>query len=383
MIDLPPGTELRPPHAEDARLELKVGSDVRCGNTSVGELERLVTDPTTAAVTHLVILHDGRAVLVPVDQVERDEDEIIYLAPAACDLDRLPAYEGPERVQAASDSPGLGKRLTTVNVDDAAGRRPRRGWLVRALEGMTADRAGQPAVELSRRTEVVCTDGPAGQVHQVLLDRDSGVATHVVMRRGLRLPRDVVVPLSWARSITPERIELAVGCDELDLLPEYRPDEEIADNVLQRLHDTPQFQGVDLDSVHIEVNGGVVWLGGHVRSRDLRELAGEVATRVPGVLRVENALIADDELAAEVERALLADERLHAVDLQVDVLLGVVELRGSVATPDERDEAARVASRVPGVEAVTNTLEVRSSVDGHGRSVVAGVQAAQTSDEPA
>ena len=65
----------------------------------------------------------------------------------------------------------------------------------------------------------------------------SGAATHVVVRVavGLLVPRELVVPLSWARSVKPERIELAASRDELVGLPEFRPDDDIAIEVLRRL----------------------------------------------------------------------------------------------------------------------------------------------------
>jgi osmotically-inducible protein OsmY len=200
-------------------------------------------------------------------------------------------------------------------------------------------------------------------VTQVLVDPASGAATHVVVRYpvGLLKTRDVVVPLSWASSVTPERLVLAVRRDDLDHLPEYRPDEEIRDEVLLRLHADPRFQGVDFDALHVEVAGGVVRLGGHVRRMDLKSAAERIAAGVPGVLSVESLMVADDQLQAAVERAVHADPALEPEGLAITVLLGVVTLEGSVRTPELREGAERAARRVPGVEGVVNRLGVRQS----------------------
>jgi hypothetical protein len=165
-------------------------------------------------------------------------------------------------------------------------------------------------VELSRRTEVVCDDGPVGHVDLLLLDPATGAATHVVVRRAVLGPlgsRDVVVPLAWARSISEERIELAVGCGDLELLPEYRPDSELLDAIYQALSEDPRFQGVEFYTLHPEVVNGVVTLRGHVRTAELRAAAEAVVRGVRGVLGVNNQLVADDELSEAVARALEAD----------------------------------------------------------------------------
>jgi osmotically-inducible protein OsmY len=79
---------------------------------------------------------------------------------------------------------------------------------------------------------------------------------------------------------------------------------------------------------------------------------------VPGVLDVEDELVADDQLVAQVERALRADARLEIEDLEVVALLGMVELLGRVPSPDQREAAVETARRVSGVEDVVSKLEV-------------------------
>jgi hypothetical protein len=75
-------------------------------------------------------------------------------------------------------------------------------------------------------------------------------------------------------------------------------------------------------------------------------------------LGVDNRLVADDELEQALAEALEADPRIRAAAIEVRVVLGVVELRGRVATAEEREEAARVAHQVSGVQAVANQLAV-------------------------
>jgi osmotically-inducible protein OsmY/sporulation protein YlmC with PRC-barrel domain len=335
-----------PDAPEERRLELRIGREVMCGHDLVGRLERLVVDPISGRVHQLVVRHAQRPLLIGLDLVEREDDGVIYLDPHACDVERLPSYDPTRFVLRGDVAYALGGSLEELQA------------LRRARQGTTGGPAG---VEVTRGTEVVATDGRIGRVRHVLLDRTSGAVTHVVVRREpvpLITLGDVVVPLSWARSIRPERIELAVSRAELAELPEFRTDEEIEAEVLRRFAADARFAGIDRYTLNVSVDGGVVRLKGRARSVELKRAAEELARTTPGVLAVDNEVIADDELAAEVERALRADPRLHFEELEVLVLLGQVKLRGRVPTPDERRHAGELARHVAGVESVVNQLGV-------------------------
>jgi hyperosmotically inducible protein len=294
---------------EEPRFELRIGREVMCGADLVGRLERVVLDPHTGRVSHIVVGHKGRPAVVPLSAVEREDDGVIYLQPTGCDVERFPTYEMPQ---------------------------------------------------VSDRTEVVGLDGPIGRVRNLLTNKTSGVVTHIVVRMssGWLPPREIVVPIALARTITPERIELAVNRAELLELPDFRSDDEIGVDVLRRLNEDPRFQGIDKYTLQVDVNGGVVRLSGRVRTTELKLAAEELAAQTRGALAVDNKLIADDELAARIEQELRANG-VHMDGIDVSVLLGQVRLRGQAATPAERDIADRIARTVVGVESVKNDLAVQ------------------------
>jgi putative hemolysin len=294
---------------EEPRFELRIGREVMCGADLVGRLERVVLNPHTGRVSHIVVHRKDRPAMVPLSYVEREDDGVIYLQPSGCDLERFPTYDMPQ---------------------------------------------------VSDRTEVVGLDGPIGRVRHVFTNKTSGAMTHVVVRMssGWLPPREVVVPIALARTITPERIELAVNRAELLELPEFRSDDEIGVDVLRCLNEDPRFQGIDKYTLQVSVDGGVVRLSGRVRTTELKLAAEELAAQTRGVLAVDNKLIADDELAARIERELRANG-VHVDGIDVSVLLGQVRLRGQAATPAERDVADRIARTVAGVESVKNDLAVQ------------------------
>lgn len=66
--------------------------------------------------------------------------------------------------------------------------------------------------------------------------------------------------------------------------------------------------------------------------------------------------VKDASLTARTKIALLADQRVGGSDISVDTANGVVTLRGTVATDDERRTAEAIARRVDGVASVNNLL---------------------------
>lgn len=294
---------------EAARFELRIGREVMCGIDLVGRLERVVLNPRNGHVSHIVVRHKDRPVMVPLDDVQREDDGVIYLQPAGCDMERFPSYAMPQ---------------------------------------------------VSDQTEVVCLDGPIGRVRHLLLDKTSRELMHIVvlLSIGWLAPREIVVPIALARTISPGRIELAVRRAEVLELPEFRPDDEIAVDVLRRVNEDPRFQGIDKYTLHVDVDNGIVRLSGRVRSVELKLATEELAASTRGVLAVENNLIADDELAIKIEHELHTNG-VQLDSLDVSVLLGQVRLRGQASTPAERDTAERIARDVAGVASIKNDLGVQ------------------------
>jgi osmotically-inducible protein OsmY len=67
---------------------------------------------------------------------------------------------------------------------------------------------------------------------------------------------------------------------------------------------------------------------------------------------------ANDALLAQLVRGALGRSGRGTSGINVSSCSFVVTLHGSVGSGEERDEIGRIASTVPGVEAVTNKLRV-------------------------
>lgn len=69
--------------------------------------------------------------------------------------------------------------------------------------------------------------------------------------------------------------------------------------------------------------------------------------------------IDDATITAQVKAALIGDDELSALDINVDTNDGVVTLNGQVASPAHVARATDVADDVGGVRSIDNRLTVR------------------------
>ncbi len=353
----------------DRRAELRIGCAVVCVDGAAGRLERVVFSPRQGIVTHLVVrrgLFGQPARVIPIEHARHITDERIELDLACAALDRFPTYDPQRFTTPAADwqaAHGYNAEEAIVSL----------GGTNAELQARPTERSGvlQPrSVEdtavaiVAEGMEVVCRDGKVGRVALVLLDQQTRHATHIVVRQGWLTRRDIIVPLDWAIDVTRDRILLDARDWQLEQLPEYRPDEEIAEDVRQALYEAPVFHdGADFYAMQVNVQDGVVTLRGNVRNSARRIDAELFARRVRGVLDVRNELISDDELEIAVERALRRDDRVMIRDANVQAVLGLVALRGRVATPRQRDLAAQIARHVPGIHAVNNLIEIDPTLE--------------------
>jgi len=363
----------------DQRTELRIGSPVRCLDGEAGRLERVIFSPRRGLATHLVVrrgLLGHRDRVIPISHITGSTDEAVELDLPVAALQQFPVYDPATYTMSAPArhvAHGYSAEEMIVSLGgttaDLQTRPAERSGVLEPLD--MADQAiavVTEGMEVVFRDPVLCRSGKLGRVALVLLNRQAHHATHIVVRKGwagaLWTKRDIIVPLDWATEITPKRITVAAEPWQLEQLPEYRPDDEIAEDVRQALYDDPAFQeGADFFSMRVEVHDGVVELRGNVRNSTRKWEAEQIARRVPGVLGVRNELIPDDALERQVERVLKHDERLQVQDLRVEALLGLVHLRGRVRAPEQRELAAQITRHETGVQAVNNALQVDSVPD--------------------
>lgn len=130
--------------------------------------------------------------------------------------------------------------------------------------------------------------------------------------------------------------------------------------------------GADALGIGVTFSGETATLSGHVAKSASQGLAGEVALSVEGVKKVDNqvtentppgfaaaseASVKNVSLELKVKSILLADIGTHALQIEVEVVDGVVSLRGKPGSAATASEAVRKTASIKGVNKVVNLLD--------------------------
>ena len=143
---------------------------------------------------------------------------------------------------------------------------------------------------------------------------------------------------------------------------------ELKTDVMDELMFEPS---IDETGIGVAIEGGVVTLGGHVKSYAEKLAAEEAVKRVDGVQAVANELKVelwpgfqhdDTDVAHAVAHALRWNTWLPANAVTASVSDGWVTLEGSVPWQYQKQEAMLAIQRLQGVKGVTNRIEVEPRV---------------------
>lgn len=110
----------------------------------------------------------------------------------------------------------------------------------------------------------------------------------------------------------------------------------------------------DLKDVTVseDAHKNTITLGGIQHSEDAKQQAGQIAQAAAGSRIIANGI-------KNNYKAALVSKGLDKEHIRVDARNGVVTLKGTVKTPDQRKEAEQIAANIPNVAQVVNELEVR------------------------
>jgi len=150
------------------------------------------------------------------------------------------------------------------------------------------------------------------------------------------------------------------------------PDQELKSKLLEKLEYDRVGYGNVFNAISLDVQDGVVTLGGHARTDVDENSALALVSTYPGVkdvvdqIEVDPVSIMDNQIRLQVARAVYGYPTLnkYAIDpgktIRISVQNGNVELYGVVDSQADKDVAYLRANQVPGVFSVKNYLQVAS-----------------------
>lgn len=163
--------------------------------------------------------------------------------------------------------------------------------------------------------------------------RDSGKITHLVVRRDDWLLRlfdrtERIVSVDLLRFEPMRGLTLTVESAVFATLPEFLSDSELSQSVEKAIGKVEVVRRVSLPWIQISAHDGVVTLEGNVINRAQARFAVKAARTVKAARRIEDRLVADDDLEIAVAAALADDPRTRSDYVRVSARLGTVSLVG-------------------------------------------------------
>lgn len=227
-------------------MELKRGANVYAPDGhKVGTIERVVLDPKTKEVTHVVVekgVFFSEDKVVPISLLGPTTEDRVTLREGKYDFEELPPFRETEFVRAEAESPqtpevrpGQAEEVSqpTLYAQPYYWYPPLGiGWWAGLTYPANVDsefvktttvNIPEGTVALEEGARVVSSDEEqVGDVEEVLTDSETDRVTHFVIAEGLLLKERKLIPANWVDSILENRVFLCVPAEVVKDLPRYR-----------------------------------------------------------------------------------------------------------------------------------------------------------------
>jgi uncharacterized protein YrrD len=218
----------------EKEMQFKANAEVVTTNgDKVGEIDRVVIDPKTDTITHIVIREGFLFTsdkVVPVDWITVTSKDTIVLNASKDKVDTLPDFEETHYVPREDShypedyAPAYyWYPSATVDWWTDPGYRTFFGAEAPPFTKVTTRATPDGTVPLREGAKVYSSDDRhVGNVERVFADRDSERATHFVIEAGLIFKERKLIPTSWIDTMTEDEVFLGVSSEFLEKLAPYK-----------------------------------------------------------------------------------------------------------------------------------------------------------------
>ncbi|MGE5374405.1 MAG: PRC-barrel domain-containing protein [Bacteroidota bacterium] len=219
------------------RLELKEGTAVSTfDGIAVGKLTRLILDPSTNDLTHIVVGEGAAEKVVPANMIRTVSEDKIVLGDEVDGIDQLPPFDERHFIQVTNED-GLnavrqsGDYPTYHHDAHAYYWYPSLGSTDLPAYGLTSEvwpRQGDQenipgdGLPVKEGAKVISSDRKhVGEVERMFLQATSNRVTYFVIKEGVFFKERKLVPANWIVSITDDAVQLSVRAELLEQLPPF------------------------------------------------------------------------------------------------------------------------------------------------------------------
>ncbi|HEX5838261.1 MAG TPA: PRC-barrel domain-containing protein [Anaerolineales bacterium] len=217
-------------------MRLIKGADVYSANgDKLGSLGRVIIDPKSHEVTHIVV-EKGMLFttnkLVPIDNIEPRNEEMIILTSSERDLEELQDFEESEYVNLDATEYPEGE-VESGQVETALWYPPMNSALWRTglytpypsmpvYTVKTTPNIPEGTIALEEGARVVSKDDRhIGDIEQLIVEPQDNRVTHMVISDGFLFKERKLIPVLWITDISENEVHLSVGSGTLERLPAY------------------------------------------------------------------------------------------------------------------------------------------------------------------
>ncbi|MDT7858343.1 PRC-barrel domain-containing protein [Rubrivirga sp. S365] len=186
---------------------------------TTGHVIRVIYDPRTADVTHVVVQvgHLGAPRLVPVQAIDHSDIRGLHLAMTAPEVEACDSFRQVEYVP-------YDEAADPLALNPLAGDPFELGWPYLRPDQPVAveeDRVPPDEIAFRRGASVDSSDGYVGTVGAFVVEQGSGHATHLVLHHGhLWGKRTISIPLSATEQMHEDYVLLSLTKEQVESLPD-------------------------------------------------------------------------------------------------------------------------------------------------------------------
>jgi sporulation protein YlmC with PRC-barrel domain len=191
-------------------MDIPIDAEVFCADGSYGRSTRVILNPTTRQVTHLVVKEAiwGVERMAPINMLEESTPSMIRLNGSKSDLEQLPPVAITEYLQPLIlfDQHSVDQYVT---------------WPY-AVTTVSLEHDMLPPDELAvrRGTWVEATDGHVGRVSEFVVSPANGDISHLVLEEGsFWSKKDVTIPIAQVDRIEKDTVYLKLDKQAIAALP--------------------------------------------------------------------------------------------------------------------------------------------------------------------
>ena len=204
----------------------------------VGRIDRVVIDPKSDELTHLVVKKGFLFTtdkVVPIEHVETTTEDRVELKTGPGDPDEFPDFEKTHYIQAQESGKFTKRELGGIRPLSWYYPLPGGAWW-RTGMGVYP---GYPQPPYLRKTElnipddtvpleegakVVSSDGEhVGDIERIYADEEEQRATHVMISQGLISKTRKLIPTMWVKQVRDDEVRLSISKNFVEHLPGYAP----------------------------------------------------------------------------------------------------------------------------------------------------------------